>query len=165
MDGVAPLVAVVMVTSDPGAWFEDSLLAVSSLDYPAMALLVLDAHSAEDPTWRVAAVAPDAYVRRLGANRGFGASANAALTMVEGATHFVFCHDDVAPEPQALRIMVEEAYRSNAGIVCPKFVRWDAPDRLLQVGMAADKGGAVVGRVEEDEIDHGQHDVVRDVFV
>ena len=47
----------------------------------------------------------------------------------------------------------------------PKLVSWDDPDRLLHVGMAVDKGGAVVDRVEPGEVDHGQHDAVRDVFL
>ncbi len=85
--------------------------------------------------------------------------------MVEGASHFVFCHDDVAPEPDAIYQLVEESFRSNAGVVAPKLVSWDDPGRLLHVGMAVDKGGAVVDRVEPGEVDHGQHDAVRDVFL
>ena len=60
---------------------------------------------------------------------------------------------------------MEESYRSNAGVVAPKLVSWDDPGRLLHVGMAVDKGGAVVDRVEPGEVDHGQHDAVRDVFL
>ena len=51
--------------------------------------------------------------------------------VVEGASHFVFCHDDVAPAPDAIRLMVEEAFRSNAGVVAPKLVDWDDAERLL----------------------------------
>ena len=85
--------------------------------------------------------------------------------MVEGASLLLFCHDDVAPDPDAVHILVEESFRSNAGVVAPKLVSWDDPTRLLHVGMAVDKGGAVVDRMEPGEIDHGQHDAVRDVFL
>jgi hypothetical protein len=44
-------------------------------------------------------------------------------------------------------------------------VSWDDPSVLLHVGMSCDKTGAVVDRVLEGEVDHGQHDAVRDVFV
>jgi len=165
METLAPPVVAVVVTHDPGPWFEESLEAWAGQDYPALSVLVLDAASAEDPTPRVASVLPEAYVRRLDANRGFGATADEALAMVQGASHLVFCHDDVAPDPDAIRLMVEEAYRSNAGIVAPKLVDWDDPGRLLHVGMAVDKAGAVVDRVEPGELDHGQHDAVRDVFL
>ena len=85
--------------------------------------------------------------------------------MVEGAAFYLLCHDDVALDPDAVHLMVEESVRSNAGVVSPKFVNWDDPNVLLHVGMSCDKTGAVVDRVLEGEVDHGQHDGVRDVFV
>jgi GT2 family glycosyltransferase len=165
METMAPQVVAVIVTCDPGPWFIETLRAFAAQEYPELSVLVLDAGSAEDPTALVAAELPGAFVRLLGVNRGFGASANEALTMVEGASHLLFCHDDVAPAPDAVHQLIEESYRSNAGVVAPKLVSWDDPDRLLHVGMAVDKGGAVVDRVEPGEVDHGQHDAVRDVFL
>ena len=165
METIAPPVVAVIVTCDPGEWFDETLRAFASQDYPELSVLVLDAASAVDPTPRVAAVLPEAFVRRLPENRGFGATANEVLSMVEGASLLLFCHDDVAPDPDAVHILVEESFRSNAGVVAPKLVSWDDPARLLHVGMAVDKGGAVVDRVEPGEIDHGQHDAVRDVFL
>ena len=85
--------------------------------------------------------------------------------MVEGAAFFLLCHDDVALDPDAVHKLVEESFRSNAGVVSPKFVHWDDPRLLLHVGMSCDKTGAVVDRITEGEFDHGQHDAVRDVFV
>ena len=40
--------------------------------------------------------------------------------MVDGADYFLVCHDDVALFPDAVHLMVEEAFRSNAGIVSPE---------------------------------------------
>jgi len=159
-----PVVAVV-VTCDPGWWLEEALSALVAQDYPNLSLLVIDAASGDDPTARVAAVAPSAYVRRTARRSGFGAAANEALTVVEGASHFLFCHDDVAPAPDALRLMVAEALRENAGIVSPKVVAWSAPDRLLAAGAGADAFGVVVPLVERGELDQRQHDAVREVFV
>ncbi|HXQ91287.1 MAG TPA: glycosyltransferase family 2 protein [Acidimicrobiales bacterium] len=165
METIAPPVVAVIVTCDPGEWFEETLRAFASQDYPELSILVLDAASEVDPTPRVAAVLPQAFVRRLPTNRGFGATANEVLSMVQGASLLLLCHDDVAPDPDAVHILVEESFRSNAGVVAPKLVSWDDPTRLLHVGMAVDKGGAVVDRIAPGEIDHGQHDAVRDVFL
>ncbi|HYA68318.1 MAG TPA: glycosyltransferase family 2 protein, partial [Acidimicrobiales bacterium] len=165
METLAPAVIAVIVTCDPGNWFDETLSAFAAQDYPELSILVLDAGSSEDPTARVAAVLPSAYVRQLGKNEGFGASANEVVGMVEGASHYLFCHDDIAPDPDAVHLMVEEAFRSNAGVVAPKYVSWDDPARLRHVGMAVDKSGAVVDRVEPGELDAGQHDAVRDVFL
>ena len=165
MEDLAPPVVAVIVTSDPGPWFEESLGSFAEQDYPELSVLVLDAGSQEDPTGRVAAVLPNAFVRRLPENRGFAASVDAVIGMVSGASHLLLCHDDVALEPDVVHTLVEEAFRSNAGVVGPKLVAWDDPEHLLHVGMAVDKSGAVVDRVEPGEIDHGQHDGVQDVFL
>jgi hypothetical protein len=85
--------------------------------------------------------------------------------MVDGADYFLLCHDDVALFPDTVQLMVEEAFRSNAGIVSPKVVSWEDPEQLVHVGLTVDKGGSVGERVQPHEIDHGQHDAVRDVFV
>ena len=51
---------------------------------------------------------------RRGGQRG-------APQLVEGDNgFFCFCHDDVALDPDAVRVLVEELYRSNAGIVGPE---------------------------------------------
>src|SRR3974390_2148056 len=131
METLAPPVVAVIVTCDPGAWFEETLAAFAAQDYPELSVLVLDAASADDPTPRVAAGLPGAFVRRLESNDGFGASANHVLDMVEGASHYLLCHDDVAPDPDAVHLLMEEAFRSNAGIVAPKLVSWEDPARLL----------------------------------
>ena len=165
MDTLAPPVVAVLVAHDPGPWFEETLASLASQDYAELSVLILDAGSRDDLTARVAAVLPTAFVRSFDENRGFGATVNEVRTMVDGADYFLLCHDDVALFPDAVHLMVEEAFRSNAGIVTPKVVSWDDPERLVHVGMTTDKGGSVVDRVQPHEIDHGQHDAVRDVFV
>ena len=161
----APPVVALVVTCDSGPWLEEALEALADQDYPNFSVLVIDAGSAVDPTPRVAVTLPGAYVRRLTHNPGYAAATNEALALVEGASHFLLCHDDVAPAPDAVRLMVEEAFRSNAGLVTPKLVDWDDPDRLLQVGMGIDKSGAPYPLVDRGELDQEQHDAVRDVFV
>lgn len=169
MDPVAPPVVAVVVARQPGWWFDEVLGSLAGQDYPELSVLVLDVASPEDagPTVaeRVAERLPAAFVRRLEENVGFAAAADEVRSMVEGAAYYLFCHDDVALAPDAVHRLVEEAFRSNAGVVSPKFVSWDDPARLLHVGMALDKSGTVVDRVQPYEIDHGQHDAVRDVFV
>ena len=160
----APPVVAVVVAYDPGRWFEECLEALGAQDYPNLDVLVVDAASHEELTARVAAVLPRAFILRRNESDGFSAAANEALLAVEGASHLLICHDDVAPAPDAVRCMVGQAYRSNAGIVGPKLVEWDAPDHLLEVGIGVDRFGVAVERVEPGELDQGQHDEVREVF-
>ncbi len=161
---VPPPVVAVVVTNNPGAWLEATLEGIRDSDYPNLAVLVLDAGSDEDPTARIAAVLPRAFVRRLETNVGFANAANEALDAVEGATFLFLFHDDVVLEPSTIRLLVEEAYRSNAGIVGPKLVDPDNPEVLLEVGMAIDRFGVAYSGIEPGELDQEQHDGVRDVF-
>ena len=68
--GPPPPVVAVVVTHDPGSWFDDALAALAHQDYPRLAVLVVDAASAEDPTPAVHRWLPDAVVHRLRNNPG-----------------------------------------------------------------------------------------------
>jgi GT2 family glycosyltransferase len=152
-----------MVTHDPGPWFDVTLRALAAQDHPRLRVLVLDTGDT-DPTARVHAVLPEAIVRRMGRATGFGAAANDVLELAPEADHYLFCHDDVAPEPGAVSTMVAVATAWAAGVVGPKLVRWDDPRRLLQVGEAVDKTGATMSMVDRGDLDQGQHDGLREVF-
>ena len=161
----APAVVAVVVTKDAGPWLDQAVEALAAQDYSNLAVLYIDAASTTDPTPRIAASLPHAYVRRLDEDRGFGASANHVGEIVDGAAFYCFLHDDAAPTPGAIRTMVNEAVRSNAGIVGCKLVRLDDHRRLLQVGESVDKTGERSTVVEPGELDQEQYDAVRDVFV
>ncbi len=161
----APAVVAVVVACDPGPWFEQALQSLAVQDYPNLSVVVVDCASAVEVAARVAEVLPGAFVRRLEQRVGFGRASNEVLQLVEGASHYLLCHDDVALAPDAVRQLVEEAFRSNAGIATPKFVQWEQPDRLLAVGRTADKVGVVQDLVDPGELDQQQHDAVREVFV
>jgi GT2 family glycosyltransferase len=166
-------VVAVVVVHEPGDWFEETLDALAEQDYPSLRFLFLVTGDADSAVPEQAAIGPlishrlpDAFVRHLGTNPGFGPAANEVLRLVEGRNgFFLMCHDDIAPEPEAVRVMVEEIYRSNAGVVAPKIVEWERPDVLASVGLGLDRFGEVSNAIEADEVDQEQHDGVRDVFV
>ena len=173
-----PAVVAVMVLHQPEAvsgavapWCNTSLLALAAQDYPNLQHLVLvtgrqDTSAAGPITDAVATALPTAVVRFLGANPGFGPACNTVLDLVEGdAGFFCFVHDDVALAPDAITRLVEELYRTNAGLVGPKLVDWDEPTLLQHVGMQVDRLGERDPIVDVSEKDQEQHDAVRDVFV
>ena len=161
----APPVVAVVVARDPGDWFEEAIAALAAQDYPNLSILVIDAHSTEPVKPRVAAVAPR-RVRppprggprlRSGRQRGDRGRRRARPSTCSATT-------TSRPQPDVVRILVEEAFRSNAAVVGPKLVDWDDPQRLLQVGQGMDHAGYGVPLVERGELDQSQHDAVRDVF-
>jgi GT2 family glycosyltransferase len=160
----APPVTIVLVTRDPGGWFEETLESIAAQDYENLWVLVVDNGSTHDPTARVAEVLPQAFVRRLPEDRGFSAAANEALVSVEGAPFLLFLHDDVRLRPDAVTAMVAEAFRANAGVVGAKLVDWDDENVLRSVGLAVDAFGSSAPLVDPGELDQSQHDSARNVF-
>ncbi|NND74650.1 MAG: glycosyltransferase [Ilumatobacter sp.] len=162
----APPVVAVIVVHEPGAWFDESLDALADQDYPNLRFLFLITSSDAELEERIRLRLPSAFVRSLGSNPGFGPAVNEVLRLVEGDKgFFLIGHDDIAPEPEAVRTLVEEIYRSNAGVVGPKLVEWDDPGVLQTVGLGVDRFGEIDQVIEPGELDQEQHDGVRDVFV
>ncbi len=108
-------------------------------------------------------MAPGAYVRRLDRRVGYCAAANIVTEMVQGAAFYLFCHDDVALAPDAVRLLVLTAAQHGASLAAPKLVSWDNHERFLSLGYAVDRSGLPVPLVELDDLDQGQHDQVREV--
>jgi GT2 family glycosyltransferase len=162
----APPVVAVVVVHEPGPWFDEMLAGLAAQDYPNLRSVFLLTGDDLDEALvaRIGRQVPSPIVRVVGANPGFGASANEAIRLVEGAGFFLFLHDDVALERDAVTQLVAEIYRSNAGIVGPKLLDWDQPSVLQSVGFGADRFGVALSAVEEGELDQEQHDSVRDVF-
>lgn len=156
-----PAVVAVVVTRNPGPWLGETLSALAASDYPQLAVFVVDAGSDDDPTPGVAEILPTAFVKRVGAPVGFAAAANEALGAVQGATFLLFCHDDAVVDPSAVRLLVEQAYRSNAAVVGPKVVDASDPEVLLEVGLSIDRFGATYTGLEPRELDQAQHDSAR----
>ena len=166
-----PVVAVMVVhepdrvVSAPTGWFDEVLAGLARQDYANLRILVLLVGDADELPARIAAAVPKAFVRAVDVGDSFGRTANQVLRLVEGDNgFFCFLHDDVALEPDAIRVLVEEMYRSNAGLVGPKLVDWDDPTVLRHVGYGVDRFGEVDPLVEPGETDQEQHDAVRDVF-
>ena len=158
-----PAVVAVVATRDPGPWLETCLESLAGQGYPGLSILVVDAGSTEELADRVGAVAPGAFIRRVPEATTFARAANETLGTVEGAVFLLFCHDDVALGSDAVQAMVNDAFRTNAGIVGAKLVDWDQADRLRSVGARVDRFGATAEIAEPGELDQSQHDGVADV--
>ncbi len=159
-----PAVVAVVPTRNPGPWLETMLASLAAQEYANLTTLVIDAGSVVDVAARVAEVLPNAFVKRV-REPSFAVAANDALGTIEGASFYLFCHDDVELRPGAVQALVEEAFRSNAGIVGAKLVDWDHDDHLRSVGGSIDKFGFSWPIAEPDELDQAQHDAVREAFV
>ena len=160
-----PAVVAVVVASNPGDYFAQTLSSLAAQDYENLSVLVVDAGSDEPIAERVAEVLPKAYLHRLAGDPGFSVAANQSLELVSGSPFLLFCHDDVHLEPDCVSALMGDLYRNNGGIACPKLVSWDDSRRLAQLGMGSDRFGVMFDQVERGEFDQDQYDSVREVFV
>ncbi len=159
-----PSVLAVIVAHAPGDWFEDTLESLAAQDYPRLEVMVVDAAGDPSMAARVEALLPEASVLDASDTDGFSAAANALLDTHVDPVFLMICHDDVALEPDAARLLVVESLRSNAGIVGPKLVDWDDPERLQHVAYVVDRLAVAADVVEPGEIDQGQYVSAGDVF-
>ncbi|MDW3217972.1 MAG: glycosyltransferase family 2 protein [Acidimicrobiales bacterium] len=159
-----PSVLAVVVAHEPGAWFEETLDSLATQDYARLSVVVID--SAGDPTLgsRVHAALPSASVVDAPDTVGFSEAANAILDTGVAPAFIVFCHDDVVLASDAIRQLVTEALRSNAGIAGAKLVDWHDPMRLQHVSYVVDRFGVAADIIEPAELDQEQFDAVADVF-
>ncbi|NNN19859.1 MAG: glycosyltransferase [Acidimicrobiaceae bacterium] len=161
----APRVVAVVVVHDPGTWFQEMLDSLRDSDYPNLSVIFVDTSSEVDVTDAIHAALPAASVVKAESDLGFAGACNKGANQASRATHLLFCHDDVAFAPDAIRKMVEEAFLMNAGVVTPKYVVWNSPSQMLALGAAMDRTGSVASRVDVGDLDQGQYDVSQEVFV
>ena len=165
----APPVVVAMVVHQPCPWLEDVVASIAGQDYPNLQTLFFltgttTATGAETDVIRQSL--PAAVIRQVEGNPGYGPLMNEVSRLVEGESGiFCFMHDDVALDSNAISSMIEEMFRSNAGVVGPKIVMWDDISILQSVGLGADRIGDISPNVEQGEKDQEQHDAVCDVFL
>jgi GT2 family glycosyltransferase len=163
-----PVLAVVVTHGLHADRFEVLLGALAEQDYPSLSVLVVDLSGRNDTTDRVRASLPAARVLQVPGLEEFATAANHVLDpdrpQARRAEFFVFCHDDVLPDMEAVSALVEAATEWEADVVGPKFVAQDDPRRLLHVGLGVDRAGTTMPLVERRELDQGQHDGVREVF-
>ena len=161
----APHVVAVTVVHDPGTWFQEMLDSLRDCDYPNLSCVFVDTSTDIDATEAILNTLPSATIINEPSNLGFAAACNIGAQHATRATHLLFCHDDVAFAPDAIRKMVEEAFLMNAGVVTPKYLVWNSPSQIVALGASMDRTGSVASRVDVGDLDQGQYDVSQEVLV
>ena len=159
-----PPVQIAVVSHNENEWFQESLASLANQNYPDKRLTVLSTGDLESVRSLVEPYFPEADLLQVNPSQGLGVAFNKVLENSDDPAFYFFCHHDVALAPDAIRLMVEESYRSNASVIGPKIVNWDRPNELLDVGMGMDRLAFPLSRAEIGEIDQEQFDTVDQVF-
>jgi GT2 family glycosyltransferase len=160
-----PRVIAIVVNHNGRAFLRDTFRGLAAQTRPIDDVLVVDTGSTDGSAdWARSRLGDDAVLAVRGQ---FGRAVMSALrdSRTAGVDWLWLLHDDCAPEPEALEALLAEAEsRPSASILGPKLVSWTNPDRLAEIGFSIDRTGRAVSPIEDDEIDQGQHDQIRDVF-
>lgn len=163
-----PLVVAAVVSAGESDDLGATLDSLAAQDYPALRVAVLvigDESTVAGVETLAGSFGNGSVVRGVGPGVGRAAAANQILELVRGESGlFLVVDDSVRLAPDAVTRLVEEMFRSNAGIVGPKLLDADRPTLISSVGFAVDRFGEIDDGLEPDEIDQEQHDAVRDVF-
>jgi GT2 family glycosyltransferase len=144
-----------MVVHQPCPWLDEVLTSLATQDYPNLQTLFFitaNIAPADNASDRILHHLPSAVIRQVEGNPGYGPLMNEVGRLVAGESgFFCFMHDDVALESNAISTMIEEVFRSNAGVVGPKLVMWDDITVLQSVGLGADRIGDIDSVVAQGE--------------
>ncbi len=116
-------------------------------------------------TQRIIVVGGDKDARRVASDNGVEwiTSVAGVIETCGDVTHMWFVLDGVRARPDALGALVRGQARLDASVAGSKILDEENPDRLLSVGYATDVFETPYTGFDEDELDQGQYDVVRDV--
>ena len=133
---------------------------MAAQDYPDLTVLVVDCGSDDDPTARVAAHLPGAFVRRLGERgRALPTPPTRHSRLVEGATFLLLCHDDVVPRPRRRSACWS---RRRTGRTPASSARSSSapttPTSCSRSGTPSTGSGVPYTGIEPGEFDQEQHD-------
>jgi GT2 family glycosyltransferase len=160
-----PRVIAVVVCHNGRPFLRETFRGLAKQTRPIDDVVVVDTGSTDGSSeWARSRLGEDAVLAVRGQ---FGRAVMAAMRdpRSAGMEWVWLLHDDSAPEPAALeRLLAEASSRPSAAVLGPKLLSWTNSGRLSEVGWSIDRTGRAVSPVEEDEIDQGQHDQVRETF-
>ncbi|MGN6610469.1 MAG: glycosyltransferase, partial [Angustibacter sp.] len=171
-------VVAVVVCHDGEPWLPRALDALSRQTRRPDVVVAVDTGSTDASPALVRQALGDDHVVTAARDCGFGAAVrrgleHASTLVAAGAddadgevTGWLWVlHDDCAPDPRALELLLDTAAASSSvGVVGPKLVAWDDPHRLLEAGLTVSRAGRRSTFLDGVERDQGQHDHRSDVL-
>jgi GT2 family glycosyltransferase len=157
-------VTAVLVAHDGSRWLPEALAALDAQSVTPTRVVAVDTGSTDDSVRLLRRQV--GHVLELPRTTGFPVAVAAALAAVPADTRWVWLlHDDCAPDPDVLSLLLRGAAASpSAAVLGPKAVDWHDPRVLVEVGVTTDASGVRDPMVEPGELDQGQHDTPRDVL-
>ncbi|PIE21707.1 MAG: hypothetical protein CSA64_00650 [Arachnia propionica] len=154
-------VLAVVVVHNGSDWLPRHLSSLEKLDPKPGAIIAVEAGSTDDSSELLEVALGSGIIDSIvtaEATDSFAECVNQALG--SSRPEYVWLlHDDCAPWPDALGMLVRESEASETAILLPTLLaptRRNYPDIVVEAGQTISENGVRVGFVEEDEIHQGQ---------
>lgn len=164
-------VTAVLVAHDGHPWLPTLFTALDTATRRPDHVVAVDTGSADATRSDLVAALGESDVVVAARTTGFGTAVAQALDNVPreerpAADAWVWLlHDDCAPAPDALELMLAQAAREpDVAILGPKIRAWPNSRRLTEVGLTLARSGRRERGVDPSERDQGQRDSVHDVL-
>jgi GT2 family glycosyltransferase len=160
-------VLVVLIVHNGAAWLRQCLAGIAGQTHRRLGVLAVDTASTDGSADLLEAALGAHRVIRSARNVGFAGGVAAAMRdpAMDRADYLLFLHDDTVLEPGAVAGLLAAAGQvEGAGVVGPKILDWTQPRLLREIGMSSDRFGYPYSPLEDDEIDQGQYDRLREVL-
>lgn len=155
-------VLAVLVCHDGRQWLTDTFAALDGLTVGPRHVIAVDAGSTDGTREAVAACDRLDEVVGVPADTGFGDAVRAALAAADARypepdPWVWLLHDDSAPEPDCLRVLLDAGELSpTAAVLGPLCLDWHDPRRIVEAGLSTDASGHRQTGVGPEELDLGQ---------
>jgi GT2 family glycosyltransferase len=160
-------VAVVVLTHNNLKDTLECLESVSRLQYRSFEIVLVDNHSTDGSTERIAARYPDIHHVRNAANLGVAGGRNAGWQYVDrsiACEHILFLDNDTVVEPESLARLVRVLEEHpDVGIACGKTYTAPPSDTIMSAGMRVNLYTGFITDIGTGERDQGQYDTARHV--
>jgi GT2 family glycosyltransferase len=162
---------VVLVCHNGERYLPRTLAAIEALSPAPDHVVAVDTGSADGTSTALAEASRGGSggvidrVVTLPADTGFAEAVHAAVAEAPGSEWLWVLHDDSAPEPDALGVLLRSAAdQPSVAAWGPKVLGWDEPRRLLEIGVSVSRSGRRFTGLEPAEQDQGQYDGQHDVL-
>ena len=152
-DVFIPKVQLVLVTHDPGEWFEEVLQGIAAQDYKSLDVTVVDTTRRAAIEEKVKSILPNSEILHVKRAPGFSALTPQNLQSSEKHLFYFFVTDELVLDATAVRRVVESALETNAGIAGLKVLGGENTEFLQDIGASVDRYGTTVPRHQINEID------------
>lgn len=165
-DSCRPKISIIVLNWNSYHITRDCLNSLRMLDYPNYEIVLVDNGSTDGSADKLAKEFPEARLIRNSMNLGFSGGNNIAIENIlkSGTDYILLLNNDTVVAPNLLSELVNAARnRPQAGLLNPKILYHDAPERIWYAGGQYKLGQSFATHFGMGKLDNGRYNELKEV--